>query len=376
MNYKIIILLLISLSIYMIFISSLNDIYARNGIDTGSNNFNQIKDQIAKEINQIRINGNNNDLLQLISASFGGAISGGIVGGFVSSYLNARFSNRAISEKEHLSNLNKDVTEPLRLAISNYSFHNQSGIQNLSTPLMVNGENYEPLIIPTFPQYDFDSYDFSTFFSYDEDNSSIKLRSDNFLFQDLIYNHYPLLLIDLERMLQSLIKLSNAYSNLKKELEKKIDKLKGLNGNGENEHYHDTWLNTLQFYILNREYDKSFFRITDYPPNAYLYISNIEKRDRPFGIGGKNYLVYESLTREKIKNQENVTKIQNQIISNVESILNEINVFHIEYINTESEFENARKLLLCNLLKIKYSTKLSFVKEGKFKRKKRCSLTM
>lgn len=178
-------------------------------------------------------------------------------------------------------------------------------------------------------------------------------------------------------MLQSLIKLSNSYSKLQKELEEKIDKLKGLHGNEEDEHYYNAWLNTLQYYILNREYDKSFFRITEYPPNnVYLYISNIEKSDRPFGLGHKNYLVYESITMDKNKNKENVLKRQNQIISIVESILNEINIYRIDYINTEREFENARKLLLQTLLKIKYSTKLLFVKQGKFKRKKRCSLTM
>lgn len=91
MNYNLIIVPLISF-IYMILISTINDIYASNGTIINSNNFNQTQEQISTAINKIRISGSNIELVQLVSGSFGGAISGSIAGGFVSSLLNNKFS--------------------------------------------------------------------------------------------------------------------------------------------------------------------------------------------------------------------------------------------------------------------------------------------
>ena len=65
----------------------------------------------------------------------------------------------------------------------------------------------------------------------------ILMQYHNLFFKDLIDNHYPFLLIDLKNIIQSLIKLSNAYTKLQKELEIKIDKLKDSSIKGKDKHY-------------------------------------------------------------------------------------------------------------------------------------------
>ena len=112
--------------------------------------------------------------------------SGGIFGGFVSSFLNNKFSNKSKSESEHLSDIKKDIIEPLLSTILHKSFRNETNLEPISVPPMTDSIDIESLKIEpsiiSFPLYNINTYDFSAFFSYEENNYNINAISQ-FIFQ-------------------------------------------------------------------------------------------------------------------------------------------------------------------------------------------------
>lgn len=96
--------------------------------------------------------------------------------------------------------------------ISNYIFHNNSSVE---TSIY---EEYDSISL-IVPNYGLESYDFKNIFYYNQKDSEIVLKSDNFLFQDLINNHYPNIGIKLKIMLKITILVSNSYHRLSDKIE-------------------------------------------------------------------------------------------------------------------------------------------------------------
>jgi hypothetical protein len=322
-------------------------------------------------INEIPLNEKNNSTekqmydessfnMMSVFSSLAGAFGGAIAGGLISSIVSALLSRRHTREKDHLSDLKKDIINPLIEIMSNYTLHINIPVINDSISLIE-------------PNYGLESYDFKNIFYYNQKNSDIELKSDNFLFQDLINNHYP----NIESKLKSMLKITNlvgnSYHRLLDKMEQNLESLKNIEINNQYENYEKSWLGTLKSYITNREYNSSFLRITTYGKYRYLYISDIENSLRSFGYGKTRYQIYGSTYEDQKKNVENVEFYRQKIGNIIDKMINEIkNELNDYYTNTDG-FEEANKELLNNLLKIKYSTKLNFIKNNDTKKK--CTLT-
>lgn len=129
----------------------------------------------------------------------------------------------------------------------------------------------------------------------------------------------------------------------------------------------------LKSYIINREYNSSFLRITANGKYIYLYISDIENPPRPFGHGNDRYRIYNSAYNDQKKNIQNVEFYRQKIEKIIDKITNDIENELTDYYTNRDRFNEAIKELFDNLLKIKYSTKLNFIKNNDTKKK--CTLT-
>jgi hypothetical protein len=289
----------------------------------------------------------------MIWSGFGGALGGAISGGVLSSYLQSRYSNKNISKKDHFSDLKKDIVEPLIVAMSEPNFSSRDSNSTSKGPESTH--------------FRIDSLTIMT----DTINANNKLKSNNILFQDFIVNHYPQIYSSLKEVSRLMLYASNKRNRLSNVLETNIgnvfctieaDLQTSLNKN---------IITLLIRNIVDNNYDQSYFRITDYGTNRFLYFSPVEDYNVPFYYK-ETHVIFSSHETDAQFNAKRVSDVRSVLIERIEQIINQLKNEAEDYNRTNDSLIHERNRILASLLTIKYSTKLRFERE---KLRNKCSLT-
>jgi hypothetical protein len=265
-----------------------------------------------------------------LGASPGGAIAGGFFGSFLQVYL----SSKNDQEKDHLSDLKKDVINPLINTVSSFNF--------------------------TLADFTFEGFRYE---------GGVGIQSNDVPFEDFMSNHYP----DIRSKLNESVRLSLDMSNKKHNL---VNKLRANLSSAFND------LNYVEFQKVNTKaidtlveailsgYDSSFLRMTDYLDTRILYFYPVENPLIAFSEEDK-YLIFRSALTNAETNVTSVNDIRSTLIEAIENITNRLANELQGYNASKGAFTNERNDLLDTLLERRYGTKLNFEKK---KWRKKCSL--
>ena len=318
---------------------------------------------ISSYIVLIYANDHNKNALNLVTddrnslwGNIGSALGGAITGGFISSYLQSKFSRKDFSEKQHLVDLKEQVVNPLIAKITIYNFN------------------------------------FSTIVNYFEKECTIQLKSDNLLFIDLVESHIPGLDVILKNLLTFRLNREKIRISIEQVVRQFfIEKFESISS--ENEEYFNKcwisnkdnsqlienfsptscWIDTLIQYILQKEYEDTFLRITTYYRNRYLYLSNIEDDLLPFGDNREKHLIYSVAKLDEKINEVKVNKLRNELIELIHKIIDNIQSTIEQYIELDRHFNDTRQNILNLLLEYNYSYKFVLVKNQQHIKRK-CGL--
>lgn len=273
----------------------------------------------------------------ILLSGLGGSLGGAIAGGFLSSFLQTHFSNKTFREKDHLTDLKNNVSNPLLNTVS------------------------------TLSDFNFDIV---------RSGKITKLQSNDILLRDFMENHYPdiystlisfrelkLELDNKEHELNNILQLNltNTFSSIKQSRE-------------ENDDFNYKCLNTIIKAIIDDRYDESYLRITDYLRSRYLYFSSIKDDKIPFGTQKETNLLFSSNSiMDEEFNDKRVHDVRSAFILNITMVMNETKEKREEHKDIRLRFDDERKKLLDRLLEVKYSTRLRYQKTDLNKNK--CSLT-
>jgi hypothetical protein len=287
------------------------------------------KEAFAKDEN-IQNNNDSNILWSGLGASLGGALAGAVAGG----YFQSRYSKQDHKEKEHFSDIKKEVIDPLIGSLLN---DDSSSFLHIHLPGL---------------------------FLYYEKGSNVFIEIRNVLFRDLLDNHY-------HGIYPSLKSLLNKYNDIKRDQGSLISSIKDSLLDElskiplrENERFNQKAISELTNTIFENTFDHSQIRKTNYDKDYYVYFSNTEDYTIPFGLESEKYTIFQVGGDTKENNfkrtEELIIDIRNKI-----SRIKEVKSLELEnFRNNVESFYNTRDELLTTLLTIRYSTKLEFVNKS------------
>ena len=272
-----------------------------------------------------------------LGASLGGAIAGGFFGSFLQTY----YSNRSRREKDHLYELKEIVCNPLSKVLS---------------------------------KPDFTIHDLRPIFAgIIQSGGIVKILIDNLIVTDFMENHYPEIFHDLEDVIRSKAHLDTADQSLRNKLKSTLSNT--FSNMAEKREKEDTFneesLDTLVSAIVDGIYYKSYLRVTAYTKYRYLYFSTIEDDKIPFGDSKEKYLIFSSTNDDPTYNVNRVQEIRNILISTIDPVIEDNRELQ-NYKKLKFEFNGKRILVHGKLLRVKYSTRLVFVRD---RLRKKCTLT-
>jgi hypothetical protein len=268
----------------------------------------------------------NNILLSGLGASLGGAIAGGFFGSFLQIY----YSNRSIREKDHLSDLKRDVVDPIIGIISSPNF--------------------------TLANFQIQFSDFRY-------EGGAKLESNDVLFQDFMIDHYPNIHSQLKTVIGSCLELANKQHQLSEALRSSLSNVfSNIAVTTDRQSKNDKSIDTLCQAILNNDYNQSYMRTTDYVASIFLYFYPVEDSRIPFS-NDKTNLIFSSAELDKVSNIRQVDSVKSVLIQGIDAVINQMSKEIEDHNKSKNAFSNKRKQLLHRLLEVKYSTKLKFEKK-------------
>lgn len=275
------------------------------------------------------------DSVNIFWSGLGGAIFGAVFTSILQNYL----LKRGNKNKEHFSDLKKEIVDPIIQSISKTS----------------------DLV--------FFTEDLSDLFTFYQIQMGVKMEIKNILIKDFFDNHYPHIY---DLLLNSLLRFNNL--NLKRgELVEKLDleiynQLSTLSDSVD-EIFNPPCVKNIRDTIFDGKYNNAFIRTTTAEESAYIYFSLMDNYLIPFGNEREELTIMQirgnNLQVSKNKSEE----IKTEILQRLESIVNENNTGLDSYKAEEKLFQIDKNRLLTELRRIKYSTSMHNLK-GRLVRKK------
>lgn len=292
--------------------------------------FDLVYSELANIINPVNksVTGVHLDGLNIFLSGLGGAIFGSVFTSILQNY----FFRRENSNKEHFSDLKKEIVDPIITSISKTS------------------------------ELVFFTMDLSDLFKYYQIQKGVKTEVKNILIRDFFDNHYPHIY---DLLLNSLISFNNLNikrGDLVQKLELEICNQFSTLSHSADEIFNPSSVKNIRDTIFDGKYNNALIRTTSAEGSAYIYFSLMDDYLIPFGPESEEFTIMQIRGNNLQISKERAEKIKIEILQRLETIVRQNKIDLESYRTEERLFQIKKDQLLTELRAVKYSTRMNNLK--------------
>lgn len=306
------------------------EVLAKSAFDLMSREFPGIQNQFNESISSVQL-----DSANIFLSGLGGAIFGAVFASIFQYYL----SKRENSNKEHFSELKKEIVDPIIKSISKTS------------------------------ELNFFTIDLSDLFLYYQNRSDVVIETRNIIIKDFFDNHYPHIYELLHGSLNMFNKLKKKRGDLTEKIEIEIADQFSTLSTSVNEIFNPLSIKNVRNAVFDGKYNDALIRSTSAEGSAYVYFSFTDNYLIPFGPESEEFTIIQIRGNNLQQSKERANEIRGEILKRLDSIVKENHSGLENYRSEERSFQIEKNRLLTELRRIKYSTSMKNLKSRLSKKK-------